>query len=65
MRSPEGQALLDMLAASTPTPFRSQRVKLGRYSFVTGLDQPISNPPSAHCALARGHKGPHVLLNPR
>lgn len=63
--SPEGQAWVDKGVASASLPFRSERIESRGCLMVTGLDQPISNPPSAHCSLPRGHKGPHVLLNPR
>lgn len=59
------QALVDKWVASASTPFRSERTELHGTLFVSGLDQPITDPPSAHCSLPRGHKGPHVLLNPR
>ena len=51
--SPEGQHSLYMSEAleALPDAFRSQGINLDGYS--------------APCCLRRGHKGPHVLLNPR
>ena len=61
---PACQALVERWV-SVSTPFRSQRTYHHGELFLTGLDQPISNPPSFHCSLPRGHEGPHALLNPR
>lgn len=36
-----------------------------RMVWARGPVRPNSNLASAHCSLPRGHKGPHVLLNPR
>ena len=47
-----GRALMRMMRAGS-TPDYTDSVKLSR-NFL-----------SVHCSLPRGHKGPHVLLNPR